>query len=256
MFCYIGPFLYHTNQTNAYEATFQPQNLPPSLRHPFGTDNSGWDICGRVMYGGQYSLTLGFLAGLITLLVGTVYGLIAGYAGGLVDSILMRILDALLSIPYLFLLIALVAIFHNSTLFLILLIGLTLWWGNARIVRSDAQYLRELEFTQAARAMRASRLHIVRRHILPNSVSNIVTIATFSVADAILALSALGFIGVGIQAPATDWGTMLNQGVPLIPSGYWWEVFPVTGVFIAVIVCINYIGDALRDVFEVRTRGT
>lgn len=252
--CFLGPFFYRTNQTNAYAALFQPQNLPPSLAHPFGTDNHGWDVLGRIMYAGQYSLTLGFFAGLITIIIGTAYGLISGYIGGLVDSIMMRIIDACLSIPYLFLLIALVAIFHNSTTFLIIIIGTTLWWGNARIIRSDALQIRELEYTQAAVSMGANRLHIIRKHILPNAISNIVTVGTFSVADAILFLSALGFLGLGIQAPATDWGSMLTEGVYTLPDGYWWEVLPVSAVFVIVIVCINYIGDALRDAFEVRLR--
>ncbi len=254
LFCFVGPLLYHTNQTNSYRISFQPQNQGPSWHHPFGTDNTGWDVFGRVMYGGQYSLILGFLAGVITAVIGTLYGLISGYRGGLLDSALMRLLDAFLSIPYLFLLIALVAIFHNSTTFLILLIGFTGWWGNARIVRSDAQVIRELEYCQASRSAGARSWWVVRRHVLPNSISNIVTITTFSVADAILFLSALGFLGIGIQQPATDWGTMLNQGVPLLPAGYWWEVFPVTAFFVAIVVSLNYIGDALRDVFEVRLR--
>jgi peptide/nickel transport system permease protein len=254
LFCYLGPLVYHTNQTNAYAALFQPQNLPPSVHHLFGTDNNGWDILGRIMYGGQYSLSLGFFAGLITIIIGTAYGLISGYAGGAFDSVMMRVLDACLSIPYLFLLIALVAIFHNSTTFLIIVIGTTLWWGNARIIRGDALQIRELEYSQAAAAMGSGRLRVIRSHILPNSISNIVTVGTFSVADAILFLSALGFLGLGIQPPATDWGTMLNQGVFLLPDGDWWEVFPVTTVFVLVIICINFIGDALRDAFEVRLR--
>jgi peptide/nickel transport system permease protein len=252
--CFFGPYVYRTNQTNAYAALFQPQNLPPSWSHPFGTDNNGWDILGRVMYAGRYSLTLGFFAGFITIVIGTTYGLVSGFIGGWLDSVMMRILDAFLSIPYLFLLLALVAIFHNSTTFLIIIIGTTLWWGNARIIRSDALQIRELEYSQAAVSMGAGKIHIIRRHIMPNAISNIVTVGTFSVADAILALSSLGFLGVGIQAPATDWGTMLNHGVPLLPNGDWWEVLPVTGVFVIVIICINYIGDALRDAFEVRLR--
>lgn len=254
LFCFVGPLFYRTNQSNSYAALSQTPDLPPSWAHLFGTDSSGFDIFGRVMYGGRYSLTLGFFSGLITIMVGTVYGLISGYIGGWLDSAMMRVLDAFLSIPYLFLLLALVAIFHNSTTFLIIIIGTTLWWGNARIIRSDALQIRELEYTQAAVSMGAGRLHIIRRHIMPNAISNIVTVGTFSVADAILALSSLGFLGVGIQLPATDWGTMLNAGVPQLPNGYWWEVLPVTLVFVTVIVCINYIGDALRDAFEVRLR--
>ena len=252
--CFIGPHFYVTNQTDANAALFQPQNLPPSAGHPLGTDSQGWDILGRIMYAGQYSLTLGLFAGLITIFLGTAYGMVAGFFGGVLDAGMMRLLDALLSIPYLFLLIALISVFGNTTTFLILVIGLTGWWGNARIIRGDALLIRDLEYSQAARSMGAGRLHIIRKHVFPNSISNIVTVGTFSVADAILALSALGFLGLGIQTPATDWGTMLTGGVDQLINGYWWEVYPVTAVFVIVIVCINYIGDALRDIFEVRLR--
>jgi peptide/nickel transport system permease protein len=227
-------------------------NTPPNHQFWLGTDSSGFDVLGRIAYGGEYSLSLGFLAGLITIVVGTVYGMISGFFGGIVDTALMRILDALLSIPYLFLLITLITIFSRSATFLILIIGFTGWWGNARIIRGDALLIRKLEYSQAATSMGAGRWHIIRRHVFPNSISNIVTVATFSVADAILFLSALGFLGLGIQAPQTDWGTMLQNGANLIPNGYWWEVYPLAAVFILVIVAINYIGDALRDAFEVR----
>jgi peptide/nickel transport system permease protein len=252
--CFIGPFFYHTNQTNGEEVLFQPQNLPPSSAHPLGTDNQGWDVLGRIMYGGEFSLTLGALAGFITIVVGTFYGMVSGFFGGAVDAVMMRLIDAFLSIPYLFLLIALITVFGNTTTFLILVIGLTGWWGNARIIRSDALAIRDLEYSQASRSMGGSKVHVVRRHVFPNSISNIVTVGTFSVADAILALTTLGFLGLGIRAPQTDWGTMLTNGVNALYYGYWWEVYPLTVIFIAVIICINYIGDALRDVFEVRLR--
>ena len=250
--CYLVPVLHPTNQTNQAETFGQPWNQPPSWAHPLGTDSSGFDVLGRIFYGGEYSLTLGFLAGFITIVVGTIYGMISGFFGGVTDTILMRTLDAFLSIPYLFLLISLIAIFGRSTTFLILIIGLTLWWGNARIIRGDALLIRNLEYSQASTAMGASKMHIIRRHVFPNSISNIVTVATFSVADAILFLSALGFLGLGIQAPQTDWGTMLQAGSLQMQNGYWWEVFPLATIFILVVVSINYIGDALRDAFEVR----
>lgn len=252
--CFVGPHLYHTNQTNSNTLIGTPENVPPSAKYPLGTDNFGWNELGRVMFAGEYSLTLGLFAGVITILVGTVYGMVSGYVGGILDGALMRILDAFLSIPYLFLLISLISIFGRSTTFLIVLIGLTGWWGNARIIRGDALVIRDLEYSQAATSMGAGSMHIIRRHVFPNSVSNIVTVGTFSVADAILFLSALGFLGLGIQAPATDWGTMLTNGADQLQNGYWWEVYPVTIIFITVIVCINYMGDALRDIFEVRLR--
>jgi len=187
-----------------------------------------------------------------SLIIGVAYGATAGYLGGRIDELMMRFVDVLYSIPYIFLLITLIAIFNRSTVFLICIIGFTLWWGNARIIRGDALLIRHLEYSQAATAMGARKWHIIRRHVFPNSISNIVTVATFSVADAILFLSALGFLGLGIQAPQTDWGTMLQAGTQQIQNGFWWEIYPLALVFILVVVSINYIGDALRDAFEVR----
>jgi peptide/nickel transport system permease protein len=250
--CYLVPWLHPTNQTNQALTFGTIWNAAPSIHHPLGTDSSGFDELGRIFYGGEYSLTLGFLAGFITIVVGTLYGMISGFVAGLTDTVMMRTIDAFLSIPYLFLLITLITIFGRTTTFLILVIGLTGWWGNARIIRGDALLIRRLEYAQAATAMGASKWHIIRRHVFPNSISNIVTVATFSVADAILFLSALGFLGLGISAPQTDWGTMLQAGAQQLENGFWWEVYPLAIIFILVIVSINYIGDALRDAFEVR----
>ncbi len=252
LFCFLWPHIHPTNQTNQNLALSSPFDAAPSSAHPLGTDSSGFDVLGRIAFGGEYSLTLGFLAGFITIVVGTVYGMVAGFFGGIVDTVMMRFLDAVLSVPYIFLLITMITLFSRSTTFLILLIGLTGWWGNARIIRGDALLIRRLEYTQAATAMGASKWHIIRRHVFPNSISNIVTVATFSVADAILFLSALGFLGLGIEPPQTDWGTMLQNGAEQISNGFWWEVYPLALVFILVVVSINYIGDALRDAFEVR----
>ncbi|HEY5111687.1 MAG TPA: ABC transporter permease [Acidimicrobiales bacterium] len=250
--CYLVPHIHPTNQTNQAIAFATPVNEAPSSAHWLGTDSNGFDELGRVFFAGEYSLTLGFLAGFITIVVGTLYGMISGFFGGLVDTVMMRIIDACLSIPYIFLLISLITIFGRSTIFLIVVIGLTGWWGNARIIRGDALLIRHLDYANASTSMGASKWHVIRRHVFPNSISNIVTVATFSVADAILFLSALGFLGLGIQTPQTDWGTMLQSGTEQIYNGFWWEVFPVAIVFILVVVAINYIGDALRDAFEVR----
>jgi peptide/nickel transport system permease protein len=249
LFCYAGPFLYHTNQTNQAIALNVAFNAPPSLKHLLGTDSSGFDELGRIMYGGEYSLSLGMLAGIITIVVGTIYGMIAGFLGGIVDTVMMRFVDALLSIPLLFLLITLIAVFERSTIFLIVIIGVTGWFGNARIIRGDALLIKKLEYSQAATAMGASKWHIIRRHVFPNSI---VTVATFSVADAILFLSTLGFLGLGIPAPQTDWGTMLQNGSVQQTNGFWWEIYPTALLFVLVIVAITYVGEAMRDAFEVR----
>lgn len=250
--CFLVPHLHPTNQTNQAIAFNTPQSQAPSRAHWLGTDSNGWDELGRIFFAGEYSLTLGFLAGTITIFVGTFYGMVSGFIGGAVDAVMMRVIDACLSIPYLFLLISLITIFGRSTVFLIVVIGLTGWWGNARIIRGDALLIRHLDYANASTSMGAGKLHVIRRHVFPNSISNIVTVATFSVADAILFLSALGFLGLGIQTPQTDWGSMLQLGTEQIQNGFWWEVFPVAIVFILVVVAINYIGDALRDAFEVR----
>ena len=250
--CFLVPVLHPTNQTNQALTFNIPWNQHPSWHHWLGTDSQGFDEMGRIFYGGEYSLTLGVIAGFITIVVGTIYGMVSGFFGGITDTLMMRLIDAFLSIPYLFLLITLITVFGRSTTFLIAIIGLTGWWGNARIIRSDALLIRQLDYAVASKAMGSSRWHVIRRHVFPNSISNIVTVATFSVADAILFLSALGFLGLGIQTPQTDWGTMLQTGTEQVQNGYWWEVFPIAIVFILVVVAINYIGDALRDAFEVR----
>jgi peptide/nickel transport system permease protein len=252
LFCFMGPLLYHTNQTNQAQALNVAFNSPPSLKHLLGTDSSGFDELGRIMFGGEYSLSLGMLAGFITIIVGTIYGMVSGFLGGIVDTLMMRLLDAFLSIPLLFLLITLIAVFERSTIFLIVLIGVTGWFGNARIIRGDALLIKKLEYSQASTAMGASKWHIIWRHVFPNSMSNVVTVATFSVADAILFLSTLGFLGLGIQAPQTDWGTMMQAGSVQQSNGFWWEIYPTAFVFVLVIVAITYIGEALRDAFEVR----
>jgi peptide/nickel transport system permease protein len=251
-FCFLGPILYHTNQTNQSLALNNAFNSPPSSRHWLGTDSSGYDVLGRIMYGGEYSLSLGMLAGFITIVVGTVYGMVSGFFGGIVDTLMMRLLDALLSIPLLFLLITLISVFNRSTIFLIMIIGVSGWFANARIIRGDALLIKELEYSQAATAMGASKWHIIRRHVFPNSMSNIVTVATFSVADAILFLTTLGFLGLGIPDPQTDWGTMMQNGAVEQPNGFWWEIYPTAILFVLIIVAITYVGEALRDAFEVR----
>jgi peptide/nickel transport system permease protein len=239
-FCFLGPILYHTNQTNQSLALNNAFNSPPSSRHWLGTDSSGYDVLGRIMYGGEYSLSLGMLAGFITIVVGTVYGMVSGFFGGIVDTLMMRLLDALLSM------------FNRSTIFLIMIIGISGWFANARIIRGDALLIKELEYSQAATAMGASKWHIIRRHVFPNSMSNIVTVATFSVADAILFLTTLGFLGLGIPDPQTDWGTMMQNGAVEQPNGFWWEIYPTAILFVLIIVAITYVGEALRDAFEVR----
>jgi peptide/nickel transport system permease protein len=253
LFCWVGPIVYPTNQTDAQAALLHStQNSPPSAAHPLGTDATGFDMLGRIMYGGQISLLVGFAAALIATLLGTLVGAVSGFFGGAVDSVLMRVVDILLSVPILYLLIVLAVIFTPSVGILTLVIGFTAWLVPARLVRGETLSLRVREFVQAVRVMGGGGTRIVGRHIIPNTVGTIIVNATFQVADAILLLAALGFIGLGVPVPKTDWGTMLSNGVQYAYNGYWWEIYPTGAAIVLVVVAFNFVGDALRDAFEVR----
>ena len=253
LFCWVGPLLYHTNQTDSQAAFLNSvQNAPPGSGHPLGTDSTGFDILGRIMYGGQISLEVGFAAAGIATIVGVLVGAISGFFGGIVDTVLMRLVDILLSVPILYLLIVLAVIFNPSVKILILVIGFTAWLVPARLVRGETLSLRVREFVQAVRVMGGGGGRIVLRHIIPNTVGTIVVNATFQVADAILLLAALGFVGLGVPAPQTDWGSMLANGVNYALDGYWWQIYPAGVAIVLVVVAFNFVGDALRDAFEVR----
>jgi peptide/nickel transport system permease protein len=253
LFCFLGPILYATNQTSTQDALlYSTQNSPPSSANPLGTDQSGFDMLGRIMYGGQVSLEVGFAAAGIATAVGVLFGAVSGFFGGWVDALMMRVVDVLLSVPLLYLLIVLAVIFHPSVKILILVIGLTAWLVPARLVRGETLSLRVREFVQAVRVMGGSNRRIVLRHIIPNTIGTIVVNATFQVADAILLLAALGFVGLGVPAPETDWGSMLANGVNYALDGFWWQIYPTGIAIVLVVVAFNFVGDALRDSFEVR----
>jgi peptide/nickel transport system permease protein len=253
LFCFVGPLFYHTNQTDTQKALVSaPANSPPSSQYPLGTDQSGFDMLGRIMYGGQISLEVGFAAAGIATILGVLVGAVSGFFGGIVDAFLMRIVDVLLSVPLLYLLIVLAVIYHPSVEILILVIGFTAWLVPSRLVRGETLSLRVREFVQAVRVMGGGGTRIVLRHIIPNTIGTIIVNATFQIADAILLLAALGFIGLGVPSPKTDWGSMISVGVNYADSGDWWEIYPTGLAIVLVVVAFNFVGDALRDAFEVR----
>jgi peptide/nickel transport system permease protein len=253
LFCWLGPVFYHTNQTNAQEALVNStSNTAPSGQHLLGTDNAGYDLLGRLMFGGKNSLIVGLIAAILGTTWGALYGAISGFFGGWVDALMMRIVDTLLSIPFLFLLIVLAVVFHPTLTVLILVIAFVSWLVPARLIRGETLTLRVREYVQAVRVMGGSRRRIVLRHIVPNAIGTIIVNATFQVADAILLLAFLGFLGLGVQLPQTDWGSMLSNGVTYAIQGYWWEIYPAGLAIVLVVVAFNFIGDALRDSLEVR----
>lgn len=251
LFCFLGPLLYHTEQLRTDLAQ---ANQPPGGGHPLGTDDVGYDELGRLMVGGQSSLEIGIAAAVMATLVGTLWGAIAGYLGGWVDAIMMRVVDTLLAIPGLFLLLLLVAIFTPSTGLLIVVIAFGAWLTPARLVRGETLSLRTREYVQAAKMMGGGNRRAILKHITPNAIGTIVVNATFQVADAILVVAALSFLGLGVPPPHADWGNMLSDGTDFTQNGYWWMILPPGLAIVLVVVAFNFLGDALRDAFEVRLR--
>jgi ABC-type dipeptide/oligopeptide/nickel transport system permease subunit len=249
LFCFVGPLVYHTDQVNTNPLL---TDLAPSGGHLLGTDDNGFDELGRIMAGGQTALEIGALASFIATVIGTLYGAIAGLAGGLLDGVLMRFVDILLSIPYLFIVLVLATKYSATVIEESLILGLFSWQISARLVRGEVLTLRVRDFVTAARLMGGSRKRIVYRHLIPNALSVVIVNVTFQVADAILALAGLGFLGFGLQYPAASWGDMLGGAQNAIANGYWWLVYPVGGGLVLVVMACNLLGDALRDAFDVR----
>jgi len=238
LFCFVGPHVYVTNQTNLVVTQVSEVLAHPSGRHLLGTDPNGYDIVGRLMVGGATALEIALLAAGIATVFGVFFGAVSGYAGGVVDAIMMRIVDTVLSIPMLFLLIVIAAILHPSFWLIVFIVALAAWLVPARLIRGETLTLRTREYVQAVRAMGGGGGRIVH--------------ATFQVADAIGLLAALGFLGFGVPAPGTSWGQMLSDGISYAQEGAWWLIYPAGICIIIITVSFNYIGDALRDAFEVR----
>jgi peptide/nickel transport system permease protein len=249
LFCFVGPFIWRTNQINT-DITQITQ--PPNGAHPLGTDIVGKDVLGQLMVGGQTSLEIGIAAAAIAIVIGVLWGAIAGFVGGWLDQLMMRIVDSLLAIPTLFLLLVLAAMYPASLIMLIIIVGLVAWLVPARLIRGETLSLRTREYVDAVRVMGGSSARIVLRHIIPNTIGTIMVNATFQVADAILLVATLSYLGLGVPPPSTNWGDMLSDGVSYTYAGYWWLIFPAGIAIVTTVVAFNLIGDAMRDAFEVR----
>jgi peptide/nickel transport system permease protein len=249
LFCFVGPLIYHTDQTTV---NLDNEFLAPGAGHVLGTDELGFDVIGRLMIGGQTSLEIGIAAALVATGFGVLWGAVAGFFGGWVDSLMMRFVDVMLAIPGLFLLLFLAVAFPRTIPVLILVVSITAWLVPARLVRAETLTLRTRDYVQAVTMMGGGGFRIVLRHIIPNSISTIMVNATFQVADAILLVAAINFLGLGIAPPATNWGAMLSGGVASIYDGFWWLIYPAGIAIVLTVVAFNFIGDALRDSLEVR----
>jgi peptide/nickel transport system permease protein len=250
LFCFVGPHLYVTNQVDTQLDNYL---CTPGGSHLLGCDELGYDQLGRLMVGGQTSLEVGLAAAVVSVFIGTIYGAISGFAGGFVDSIMMRIVDAGLSLPSLMVIIILSVIFHPTPIVIIFIIAVFYWFGVARLVRGETLALRTREYVQAVKVIGGRPMRSVLRHIVPNAIGTIIVQATFAVADSILTLSVLGFLTLGVAPPATDWGSMLSGGLQFLQGGnYWWLIYPPGVLIVLTCISFNFIGDALRDAFETR----
>jgi peptide/nickel transport system permease protein len=250
LFCFVGPLIYHTNQA---QANISDLTKPPSAQHLLGTDSNGFDEVGQLMLGGQSALEIGLAAAFLASLFGALYGALSGYLGGVWDSLLMRVVDTMFAIPGLLLLILLTTIFSTSTLVLIVALALFAWLVPARLVRGETLTLRTREYVQAAKLMGIGDMRIVVRHIVPNAIGTIIVNTTFQIADVILAISTLSFIGLGPAPPAVNWGGMLGDGQDFLVEGAWWLVYPTGVAIVLTVIAFNFLGEGIQEALGSRS---
>lgn len=224
----------------------------PSSDHLLGTDTLGRDLLTRMMYGSRISLMVGFLATSVALIIGVIWGTIAGFSGGKIDAIMMRIVDTLYGIPFIILIILLMVIFGRNLILLFLAIGAVEWLTMARIVRSQVLNLSKQEFILAAEAMGVSKLNIIFRHLIPNAMGPVIVYATLTVPQIMLLESFLSFLGLGVQPPLSSWGLLIRDGAVSMEEYWWLLIFPSLA-FSLTLFSLNFIGDGLRDAIDPRT---
>lgn len=263
IFVTVGPLFFSEADANRTDLSLKLQ--PPSRAHPFGTDLTGRDVLARTIYGGQISIIIGILAVIVALFVGVTVGAVSGYYGGTTDALLMRLTEAMLTIPKIFLLIVLSKIlggkiptfdllgrsFSGSVVVIIGVIGVTGWMYLARVVRSSFLSLKELEYVTASRCIGTRDFHIIFGDILPNTVAPITVAATLGVASSILSEAYVSYLGLGVQPPTATWGNMLDQAYSHLESEPWMWFFPGMLILLTVLG-INFVGDGLRDALDPR----
>ncbi len=221
--------------------------------HLFGTDANGRDLFIRVMLGGRVSLAIGFVATLVALFIGVLYGATAGFLGGRIDNIMMRFVDVLYALPFIFFVIILMVVFGRNFILMFVAIGAVEWLTMARIVRGQTLSIRRKEFIEAAEAAGVSNSNIIRRHILPNVVGPVIVYVTLTVPAVILTESFLSFLGLGVQEPFTSWGVLISDGKDQMESYPWMLIFPAV-FMVLTLFCFNFIGDGLRDALDPKDR--
>jgi len=252
--CFVGPFI--IEWTWGYD--FSAQNLAygaraPSWSHWFGTDFLGRDLFTRVLYGGQISILVGLLAAGVAATIGTVYGAVSGYLGGRVDALMMRTVDVIYALPYMFLVVVLVTVFGKSLPLLFVALGLVGWLTTARIVRGQVLSLKEREFVQAAHSFGVGTHDIIARHLIPNTLGPIIVYFTLTVPSMVLQEAFLSFLGLGVQAPRPSLGALINDGAQHM-AVFWWELVFPGGVMALLLFSLNFLGDGVRDALDPRLK--
>jgi len=250
--CVVGPWL---TPYAIDEIDWANIGSPPSIAdgYLFGTDNNGRDLLTRTLHGGRVSLMIGIVATFVSLIIGVAYGATSGYLGGRVDNAMMRLVDVLYSLPFMFLVILLIVVFGRNYILMFIAVGAVEWLDMARIVRGQTLSLKRREFIEAARACGVSTPGIIRRHIVPNTLGPVIVYMTLTVPKVILLESFLSFLGLGVQEPMTSWGVLIKEGADSLESAPWLLIFPA--VFLAAtLFCLNFIGDGLRDALDPKDR--
>ena len=228
-------------------------STPPSATHWFGTDENGRDLFTRTLYGGQVSLMVGIVATLVSLVIGVAWGAIAGFIGGRVDALMMRTVDILYSLPYMFFVILLVVFFGRNILLIFVALGAVQWLDMARIVRGQTLSIRRREFIEAAEASGVSKWRIITRHIIPNCLGPVVVYVTLTVPNVILIESFISFLGMGVQEPDSSWGTLVSEAAAVMEIAPW-AIIGTGGILAVTLLCLNFIGDGMRDAFDPKDR--
>jgi oligopeptide transport system permease protein len=252
--CFGAPY-FGLHDPEEVDWTLESLSIPPNfeLGYYFGTDQNGRDLFVRTLYGGQVSLIVGFVATLVSLVIGTLWGATAGFFGGRIDNVMMRIVDILYSIPFVFFVILLTVVFGRDMVLIYVAIGAVSWLDMARIVRGQTISIRRKEFIEAAHASGVSNWRIITRHIIPNCLGPVVVYMTLTVPAVILTESFLSYLGMGVQEPASSWGTLISEGARSMDIAPWAVVFP-SAVMVVTLLALNFVGDGLRDALDPKDR--
>lgn len=246
--CLIGPI---------FAPSYQEQNLDlgavaPNAQHWLGTDTLGRDLLSRILYGGRVSLTVGLVATFVALTIGVTYGAVAGYSGGKLDTVMMRIVDILYALPFTIFVILLMVFFGRNLFLLFFAIGAVEWLTMARIVRGQILSIKKMEYIEAARSLGLSRRRIIFRHMIPNVLGPVIVYTTLTIPAVMLLEAFLSFLGLGVQPPMSSWGVLIKDGAEKMEEFWWLLVFP-GGIFSLTLFSLNFLGDGLRDALDVRS---